>query len=252
MSIRKGHTMTIQIPQYFFWVLAIAGAVGFVAGSAPSYVPVHRGFRPRRDMAAGLVHAAIFAAILGGLALLPRLIRLDQGAVEGVLGVGLFLSGDALAVYYAGRSAAPRVPRNCDLQTGINRGQGASYLAKYLDVKRLYTFASFHGGWQNSQSNVNYFATRSPLDYHCGDEGMSPELLARLKKGIEAARYDTFAILLLLVRELPGEPDAPAVIVVRGLDELRRLEIDTNGIAVPGVGIVPARTITDNTAYAWR
>jgi hypothetical protein len=109
------------------------------------------------------------------------------------------------------------------------------------DAERMYKKASFHRG--------SYYATRSPRDFRYGATGAPARDLDLLKPGLAQANPNTFATLVVLVRELPDAPGEPAVIVA---ETSSAIVVSANGITVPGVGLMKAQTIAGMVGYAWR
>jgi hypothetical protein len=81
--------------------------------------------------------------------------------------------------------------------------------------------------------------------------GLQPEDVRLLREGIVESTRDTFDILLLLVE---GDWDeGPAVVVVRGGENLRTLRFGRGRLAVPSAGVkLPYESIRASVGFAWR
>jgi hypothetical protein len=167
----------------------------------------------------------------------------STGATIGFAAVGV---GAVLGAMRMFATRPPRAPKGKPIEDGVNRLQGDSYKTKFKAAERMYRNASFADG--------TWYATRSPRDWRFGDEGMDAETLNMLVQSASTARSNVLQVLVLLVRELPGQPGEPGVIVVRGEDKLRAVTADNsnNALVIPDVGSVPGKTIAGAVGYAWR
>jgi hypothetical protein len=105
----------------------------------------------------------------------------------------------------------------------------------------MFKKASFHRG--------TYYATRSPREFRYGQAGAPAGDMDLLKPGMADPSPRTFATLVLLVRELPGAPGEPAVVVA---ETSPAIVVTANSITIPGVGTIKAQAIAALVGYAWR
>lgn len=215
------------------WMAGIAGFVGFMLGSIK---PNDEYAGSKFDMPGAMVTGLAAAAFVGGFALFAT----TGALVPAVYGLGL---GAVLGLFRYIDTRPAKTPKGGDLQPGVNRAEGADNKAKLKAAQKLYNRASFHNGGR-------YFASRGrEWRYH---DGASTSDLAMIFEGARRASSDTFDILVLLVRELPGSSE-PAVVVVRGASQLRLITVSDDSITVPGVNqVIPARAIVASVGYAWR
>jgi len=223
-----------DIPSSVLWVGGIAAFFGFFLGSFPP----NRGDMAASewDMQGALLWALSMAGIFGGGSL-----YLHSGETIGLIAAG---AGALIALARFLTTRPPRVPKGAPLTDGVNRSQGDTPKARFKAAERAYNKASFQSG--------SRYATRSPRDWRYGSAGMAIADFSMLADSLGSARSDTFDILLLLVRELPGEADQPAVIVVRGASQLRAVTRTGNAFTIPNVGEIPAASIAGAIGYAWR
>ncbi len=221
-----------------WWVSAVAAGVGFLLGSVPPR-GANRGWE--FDMPGAVLWAVSAGLICGGLAS-----GLSTGAWLPALvaaGLGIALGGARIVA-----SLPPRVPQNNEVNPGVTRVEGDTVKAKFKAAKRLFNNASFR-----SRPDSNYFATRGLKEFWYGSGGGMPAYdLETLSYGLAGCQSDTFDILVLLVDRLPTEENQPAVIVVRGVSELRKVLIGKDYIEVPEVGKIDARWVAGMVGYAWR
>jgi|GEM_PF-2733162 len=224
------------IPSSVLWIGGIAAGLAFFLGSFPP----NRGDMAASewDMQGSLFWTVAMGGIFGGGAL-----YLNSGDTIGLIAAGF---GALVGVTRLLTTRPPRVPKGAPLTDGINRAQGDSPKAKFKAAERAYNKASFQAG------NSNRFATRAPRDWRYGAGGMAISDFTMLADSLASANSNTFDILLLLVRELPGEADQPAVIVVRGAAQLRTVTRNGNSFSIPQVGEIPAASIAGAIGYAWR
>jgi hypothetical protein len=224
-----------SLPSAVLWLGGIAGFLGFLLGSIPPHDP-DGGWK--FDLLGAFAWAIAGSGVVGGLAL-----HFNTGdwLVAGcAIGAGLLV---ALARFALTRP--PRVPTSGDLNDGVNRAAGDSTEAKFKAAQRMYKAASFHDG--------NYYATRSPRDFRFDEHGMTAEVAGALYQGLAQPSRGTFDILVLLVRELPGEPGQPAVVVVRGGANLKQVQLGKSTITLPGLSdTIPFKSIAATVGYAWR
>lgn len=221
------------------WIGGIAAFLGFMIGSyRPSGKFGNDEYAASKfNMLGATVWALIGATLAGGLAAYA-----SAGEVIGLYAAafGVILVGVRFLTM-----RGPSVPQNSDLADGVTRGQGASAKDKFKAVERLYKKASFH--------RDSYYATRSPLDWRFKEGGMPLDTLNMMAGSMQDVSENVFGILVLLVRELPGEPGEPAVIVVRGSENLRACKVVNGTITVPGYDqSIPATSIAGAVGYAWR
>ncbi len=225
-----------ELASSVLWAAGIAAFVGFIFGSVPLGRP-NAGWE--FDMGGAVVFAMAGALIFGGgVHILTT--GLWMPAILAV-GFGALLAGVRLI-----NSMPARIPTNCEVKEGINRGEGDTPRAKWKSAKRLYNNASFRNG--NS-----YHATRSPRNWSFGSSGPDAGFLNMLAGSLANANHDQFDILVMLVSELPDEPGQPAVVVVRGSGALHHVKCEADGITVPGYDKkIPAKSISQLVGYAWR
>jgi hypothetical protein len=222
-----------SLPSNVLWAAGVAAFLGFMLGSFP---PNDRDSAVKWDMSGALVWALAAAALVGGLFLYGSTHELFP-AVYGV-GFGALMGGLRLLT-----TRPPRQPKNYAAKNGVTRFDGENAKAKYKAAQKLYNNASFQNG--------NWYATRG-RDWRYND-GVPASLLEMLADSARSPSSEQLAILVFLVRELPGEPGEPAVIVVNGGEALRQMKVDRDGILVPGYDKkVPANVITGMVGYAWR
>lgn len=214
------------------WAAGIAGFLGFMLGSFP---PNDEYAATKFDMGGALMWAVAAAAFVGGLFLFGSTGALVPAAYG--VGLGVLIAGVRFL-----STRPPRVPKNYAAINGVTRFEGATAKAKYKAAEKLYNNASFNRN--------GYYATRG-RDWRFN--GTSSEMLLMLGESCASPNPNTFAILVLLVRDLPGEPGEPAVIVVDSVEGLRKVKCEVDGITVPGFDKkIPAGSITGLVGYAWR
>lgn len=215
------------------WAAGIAGFVGFMLGSIN---PKDEYAASNFHMPGALLTGAAAAAFVGGIALymstgiwVPAIYGIGFGAVLGV-------------VRFISTRPAPR-PKRGDLNPGVNRAEGADNSAKLKAARKLWNRASFHNGG-------DYYASRGREWFYAN--GMSASDLSVIADGVAHASSSQFDILVLLVSEVPGVGE-PAVVVVRGSDQLRLVKVTADSLTVPGVeSAIPGKAIVAAVGYAWR
>jgi hypothetical protein len=225
---------SVAISSGVMWAAGVAAFVGFMLGSIrPNDEYAATSF----DMPGAIVTAIAAGLFVGGLALVAT-----TGAwIPAVYGIGL---GALLGVIRFLNTRPAARPQNCDLQPGVNRPEGADSRAKLKAAEKLYNKASFHNGGR-------YYASRG-RNWRYSD-GIPAADLSMIAESASNPRSDTFDILVMLVRELPGTTGEPAVIVVRGGAQLRLIKATANTISVPGVDLpIPASSVLGMVGYAWR
>jgi hypothetical protein len=224
-----------DLPSAVLWAGGFAAFFGFILGSFP---PNDEYAGIKFDFPGALIWALAAGGAVGGLFL-----WVTTGAMIGLAAVGI---GAALGGLRMFATRGPSAPKGQPVQDGVNRFVGDSSKAKFKAAERMYRRASF--------ANGEWYATRSPRDWRFGDEGMDAETLSMLADATAGARSNVLEVLVLLVRELPGQPGEPGVIVVRGTDKLRAVTADksNNALVIPDVGTVPGKTIAGAVGYAWR
>lgn len=217
------------------WAAGVAAFIGFIFGSVPPR-GANRGWQ--FDMPGAVVWAVVAAAIVGGIA---------SGLTTGVwagpgiaIGLGLLFAFARII-----NTLPPRQPKGGDLLEVVNRAAGDTPKARLKAARRMYNNAGFQSGGR--------YATRGLREWDFGKAGASVEYMNFLGGAVRNAYHDTFAILVILVNELPGEPDQPAVIVVNGPDKLRQVKVDAEGLLVPGYEKkIPGSAVSAFVGYAWR
>jgi len=225
-----------DLPSAVLWGAGIAAGVGFLLGSIPPNDP-DGGWK--FDMLGALLWALAAGGMVGGLFLFTSTGGELIPAVYAV-GAGALI---ALVRFATTRPQRIQVPKGQDLQTGINRAPGGNRSQRFKAAKRMYNGASFHEG--------DEYASRAPREFSFGTAGPESDFLIQLQETIPNCTPRNFDIIVFLLRELPNEPEQPAVVVVRGQDGLRALPIDGNGITVDGARI-PRSMIAAMVCYGWR
>lgn len=231
-----GSTDAFTLSSGTWWVIGIAAFLGFMLGSLRPNDP---DAAVKWDMQGALMMAMAAAAIVFGIAA-----YLASGAwVPGIygLGFGLFLC----AMRFLMTRPAPR-PTSRLLDEGVHRGEGDTARARYKAAERTYNRASF-----NSGSNSRYFASRG-RDWRFKN-GADQSFVDMMVDSARNASSDTFDILVLLVSDLPGEAGVPAVLVVRGGQNLRKITAANGNLNLPCYDKpIPASSIRGLVGYAWR
>lgn len=223
-----------SIPSAVLWISGIAAVLGFLIGSVPPRGE-NRGWE--FDTQGSILWGFAAAAIAGGGTLLLTSGMLFPGAL--ICAVGFVA---AIARIIATRP--PRVPMNFDLADGINRAEGDDTKSRMKVARKMFHNASF-------KYNGRY-ATRSPRVWTFGKQGPDSGMLSMMGEVCQDPHYDTFDILVILVRELPFEPGQPAVIVVRGGNQLRATRVGNGSLTPPSGPALPASSIEAMVGYAWR
>jgi hypothetical protein len=218
------------------WVSGIVGFVAFLIGSTP------RNDEKDFELEGAVVWGVAMAALSGGFEYWwqtpHRLIS------AGSIGIGI---GVALVLMRLISTRPPRRPRTYQLQDGVNRAFGDDLQSRLKAAYKLYNKASFSDGAR--------YAARGNGDHRYGAQGIPVEDLRTLGELLSRwVSSSALAILVLLVRELPGECAQPAVIVVKDLQHVgEQIVVDDTGIVVPGFDKkIPANAIAAVVGYAWR
>ncbi len=218
------------------WAAGIAGFIGFLLGSVPPR-GANRGWE--FDMGGAVVVAMAAALLVGGITF-----GLTEGewlAAAFPIGFGALLAGARIL-----NTLPDSAPRNGNMENGVHRGTGETQKQRFRAAKSMYRRASFRSG-------DNYYATRAPREYDFGSAGASADYMNLLASATPYANSDTFDILVILVNELPGESEQPAVVVVRGSGNLRSVKVELDGLTVPDFDKkIPAKSIVAFVGYAWR
>ncbi len=216
------------------WAAGIAAFLGFLIGSVPPRGE-NRGWS--FDSQGALMWSFAAAGIVGGGAYI-------NSTGSWFPGLWACLVGAAFGVMRVLMTLPPRVPKNYDLQDGINRAEGADPKSRSKAAKKMFRNASFN--------NNGWYATRAPREWHFGNAGPNQEMLDMLKETMEDSRPSTFDILVIHVRELPFEPGQPAIIVVRGGSQLQATRVGAGSLTPPSGPALPASSIEAMVGYAWR
>jgi len=226
-----------SLPSSVLWAAGVAAFLGFMLGSFP---PNDRDAAVKFDMGGAMVWAMAAALVVGGLAL-----YMNSGAwVPAVYGIGF---GCVLALLRLVSTRPAPTPSSLILAEGVNRATGETPKARLKAAERMYNKASFR-----STHNERYFATRG-RDWRFGAGGADARSMSILADAATRPSEDTFAILVVLVKDLPGEADQPAVIVVRGGANIVQVKVEQDGMTVPGFDKkIPASSISGTVGYAWR
>ncbi|MBX3152804.1 hypothetical protein KF728_21780 [Candidatus Obscuribacterales bacterium] len=227
-----GASAADPISSSVLWAAGIAGFLAFMLGSFP---PNDEYAGSKFDLGGAFIWGVAAAAFVGGMFLFGSTGVLVPAAYG--MGLGVVLAGFRFLT-----TRPPRVPKNYAVKNGVTRFDGDSTRAKYKAAEKAYNNASFNRN--------GYYATRG-RDWRFN--GASSELLLMLGESAKSPNPNTFAILVLLVRELPGESGEPAVVVVDSVEGLRQVKCEADGITVPGYDKkIPAGSITGTVGYAWR
>ncbi len=217
------------------WVIG-AAVLAFFLGSIPPNRGEAAGWE--WDMKGALMWAVVAASLVAGIGNYMSTGALTPALYEIAVGVGV-------ALLRIATTRPARTPKGADLTDGVNRVQGDSLRAKSKAAQRAYNNASFHNG-------KGYYASRG-REWNFGDGGVRPDFLEMLGSSMQRPSHDTFDILVLLVRELPGQVGEPGVVVVRGGANLRACKVAADGITLPdGTTKIAASTISASVGYAWR
>ncbi len=223
------------VPSSVLWVAGLAAFLGFLIGSVPPRGE-NRGWT--FDSQGALMWAIAAGGIAGGATHVST-------TGEWFPGLWASLIGAAFGVMRILLTRPPRVPTNFDLQDGINRAEDVEPKRRRKLAKKMFNNASFH-------DVHGRYATRAPIEWKFDSKGPNQEMLDTLREAIDMRSYSQFDILVILVRELPFEPGQPAVIVVRGSNQLLATRIGAGSITPPSGPALPAANIEAMVGYAWR
>jgi hypothetical protein len=73
-----------------------------------------------------------------------------------------------------------------------------------------------------------------------------------LREAVARAHPEVFDTLVLLVRQAPGRPGEPAVVIVREVYKKGALRVGKAGISVPGIGRIPYEDWLASAGFADR
>lgn len=225
-------TTSTGLPNSVLWVAGLAAFLGFLVGSVPPRGE-NRGWT--FDSQGALMWAIATGSIAGGITYIIS-------SATWFPGLWACLLGSAFSLMRIVLTRPPRVPTNFDLEDGINRAQHIDPRRRLRLAKKMFKNASFH-------DNNGRYATRAPREWYFDSKGPSQQLLHMLHDAIESHEFN---ILVILVRELPFESGQPAVIVVRGANQLLATRIGAGSITPPSGPALPAANIEALVGYAWR
>ncbi|MBS1997387.1 MAG: hypothetical protein JSS86_13795, partial [Cyanobacteria bacterium SZAS LIN-2] len=224
-------------PRSVLWVSGVSAFLAFLLGSVPAHGGTSAAWE--FDLNGAVLWAMAGAGFFGG----GTLFLVTGQVLPGLAAAGL---GAAIACCRILAERPPRVPRNYPLSDGINRFPGETQRARLRAAKRAFKKASF-----SERPGSSYFATRAPREWwYVG--GMAYSDCITLNMALAAATPTTFDILVVLVRNLPDEPDQPAVIVVQGAANLRKVRVHPDRIEIPGQTAIATSAVVALVAYAWR
>lgn len=217
------------LPGSVLWVAGGAAALGFLLGSVPK--DDGWGFDGTKALAWG----ASAGLVAGGLG----------AALHGAVGLGL--AGAAVGAGVAGlhylSQERPTVS-SVKLESGVNTLPGETEKQRFKNAEKAYNKASFERGGQ--------YATRGRIEWTYGDKGADSEFVSVLRDACQHPSSDTFDILVMLTRNLPAAQEEPAVVVVRGGEQLRSLEFGPSAIKLADGTEVPYASVRAGVGYAWR
>lgn len=159
-----------------------------------------------------------------------------------------------MAVFHR-QARAKRLPQNgALLKNGINRFIGADRNAKIEAARQAYnsaTFVAVQDG-ELSYASRGFDTIYERRGQHAGT-GPNGTDLAVLQRALSTADPKTFDILVLFVNAYPRvTPHEPAVVVVRGADNLRKIRFEQGKVTLPTGERFDSDTIEAGVGYAWR
>jgi hypothetical protein len=222
-----------DLPSAVWWLGGIAAFLGFLLGSVPFH---EEDYGWKFDTKGAFLWAFAGGAVVGGLT------YLFEGG-SGLVTIVVVALGALSAVSRVLATRPARMPTKFQLAEGVNRIDGSTPSAKYKAATKMYKNAAF--------TNGSYYASRG-IDWTFGKEGLSDDVKARLAQGLRTARSNVFAILVVLVRELPGESNQPAVLVVSS-KQFGLIQFTNGGVILPGCDKeIPNQSIAGLVGYSWR
>lgn len=149
-----------------------------------------------------------------------------------------------LAAILGGLSAYFQPAIKYDAVAGTNLVSGCKSTQRSAVASKMLDQASF--------SSNAYDGIRTLQHFRFGASGPSASYMQMLQQDLKTADNLSFGVLAILVKQLPDQPDEPALLVIQDADQLRLTQADADGISVPFYAHkINASAIVATTTYAW-